>query len=228
MKNKRSGEDGSSGIISGNAKPLIVIIVLIVGIILVYSLITAYLDRYPWVFGGNGTPDVIWLDDGYRLEKVTALRKGYFIKDIRGGNMIFGRTAARNSGEINGAADLHGNVILPLGAHADDVWLTLDENGEVFETEEPYSVSEKADKPIGTIDVAGGKKAQFYDIEYKKLVSYEGTLGIIKDNGSVSSLFDTGSGNGWRLEDPRFFGEYVVVRIYWCDCVYRVTKNEIM
>ena len=188
--------------------------------------VNMYIDRRPWLFGGSGTPDVICLNDGKRLEKVIALRKGYFIKDIRGGSIVFGRTDGRNSAEINGASDLFGNIIVPLGAHDDDIWLFLDENGAVYETTEPYTASEIADKPVGIVTHGSGRKAVCYNVNGCELVSYEGALGIVGPEGTVETLFGSGSGNGWRLEDPLIFGEYIRVRIYWCDCIYRIIHES--
>lgn len=207
-------------------KPLLVIVAVIAALVLCYVLTSLYLDRYPWIFGGSGTPDIVNLTDGYRLEKVIALRRGYFIKDIRGGRMIYGRGASGQTGEINGAADLDGNVIVPLGAHDGDLWLAFDENGEVYETGEPYTAEEAADKPSASIETGGGRTALCYDVNGYRLVSYGGALGMTDNDGSVSTLLDAGNGKGWRLEDPSFFGEYVVVRIYWCDCVYRIVKDQ--
>ena len=207
-------------------KSIVIVVSVVAFLVLCHFLAVSLLDRYPWIFGGSGAPDVISLGNGYRLEKVIALRKGYFVKDVRGGRMIFGRTAGRNSGEINGAADLGGNVIVPLGAHDDDIWLTVGENGAVYETIEPYTASDREDDPVETVIDGSGRTAICYDVNGCRLVSYDGALGINGTDGAVETLLGSGSGKGWRLEDPRFFGEYAVVRIYWCDCVYRVARDE--
>lgn len=207
------------------AKVIIVIIAFIVATIVIHELCAAFLDRRPWVFGGTGTPDIIRLNDKYRLEKVIALRNGYYVKDIRGGSMIYGRAEKNNSGEVNGAADLNGNVLTELGAYNKDMWLALNEIGKVYETPKPYNVSDKADKPTMTVDTSDGGQALRFDKGELAAVWFNGSLGVIGDNGELFTMFDDDKGRSWRLERPLFFGDYLAVRIYYCDCVYRVVRQ---
>ena len=44
--------------------------------------------------------------------------------------------------------------------------------------------------------------------------------------GETTVLFDGSGGGKWQLEEPRFYGEYIVVRIYYIDCVYRIVGAE--
>ena len=45
-------------------------------------------------------------------------------------------------------------------------------------------------------------------------------LEVTGENGLTSSVFD-----GWQLDEPRIYGDHAVVRIYWCDCVYKIVHN---
>ena len=40
------------------------------------------------------------------------------------------------------------------------------------------------------------------------------------EDGRSSAVFD-----GWQLDGPRIYGEYIAARIYYCDCVYKIVHD---
>ena len=63
-----------------------------------------YVGSRPWLFGGSGAPDMIYLNDSYRLEKVMAFRKNYRVNDVKNGTVIY--TGGNN--DIYGAVSFSG------------------------------------------------------------------------------------------------------------------------
>ncbi len=76
----------------------------------------------------------------------------------------------------------------------------------------------------GTVDVPFGqlspKDEQHSDGSYSSdgVTLTEGDMLVLTyENGITSSVFD-----GWQLDSPRIYGNYVAARIYYCDCIYKI------
>lgn len=211
---------------SGALRTIIVIIAVIAAVIIGYAVLGAYLDRHPWIFGGSGTPDIIYLDDGHRLEKVIAFRRNTRVVDVRNDTVIYAND------KRYGAVGLSGNIIAQAEAvedhHETGIGLAFDESENVITIQEQRTAENNSDKPSEVID-AGDGKILCYDIGGLTAVRTNGVLGVRDaDTGEVVTMFGGNNSRGslWRLEEPYFFGEYVVVRIYYCDCIYRTVNGD--
>ncbi|MBQ9383782.1 MAG: hypothetical protein IJT87_06060 [Ruminiclostridium sp.] len=140
----------------------------------------AYLDSCGWLFAGSGTPEVIELGGGVRLERALAFREDYRVCGIDGDTVNY-----RYKGKY-GAVGTDGVIAVPYGELP-------------AQAERPSEQS----RTVGDITLTVGK-----------------VLEVTDENSVTESVFD-----GWQLDEPRIYGEYIAVRIYWCDCVYKIVHN---
>ena len=140
----------------------------------------SYLDSRGWLFAGSGTPGVIELGGGIRLERVLAFREDYRVCGIDGDTVTY-----RYKGKY-GAVGTDGVIAVSYGELP-------------AQAERPSEQS----RTVGDITLTVGK-----------------VLEVTDENGVTESVFD-----GWQLDEPRIYGDYAVVRIYWCDCVYKIVHN---
>ena len=204
-------------------KGKIVIIAVVVAALAISAVtVSMYIDSRPWLFGGIGMPDVIYLNGSHKLEKVMAFDRDHRVVDIKNDTVIY---TDKDNG-VFGAVGFSGEIAAFADTHETGVGFMLDENGDVYEIDEQRSAEQNADKPVRVIDA---KTVLYYDSDGLKAVRINDTLGVFyEESDEPVTLFrgNDGRESPWRLEDPLFFGEYVRVRIYWCDCIYKIVHES--
>ena len=179
--------------------PALMLLTALAAAVICCALFTADSAEGPLIPGGGAAPETFLLAGEIRLEKTAALKKEYRVCDILDGTLFF--TAKTGDEPLLGTVMPGGGGITPLC-------------------------------PLGGRELPEASAAENEALIYGNIVisavrdGRACVLGV-KDSGTgeTETLFDA-DGKKWQLDEPRFYGEYIVVRIYHCDCVYRVTYPE--